>query len=604
MHCTCTCIIVDFYMLCVYMYMYIHCTCTCIIVDLYMLCVYMYIHCTCIIQLLLSFFFFFQCVLLLYFYRIGDSLRKHSESGWYGLSFHKRKSTIRNSSTEVPQLALDGQLIVISVGPSDPVTTETVRLNNVVPSIAVSDHEDMSTVQRRSMDGTSLRSDLSEVSLQLDMTEESRISPVPTLHEIRTFDSPSPVRCSIEEMEKGAKRRRHSSVTKPPSFIIPSDSTPIRRLSIGTNNKPSSVTNLIYPKRKTSIVEPIKAVIEAIDEERQEEHLASQHRITNTSNTHIAMMASSLDRPVPRSPSPLVQSLSTTTTSPPPPPIESSDSEQSDDHSDSDSPDVDISVKYKYKPRSVRYTGPPALSVYTTETRQTELHTLITHNGRISLLAILNTISKLPSNPHLWTEDNWDACKVCILLIQFCVDFGLDTHKKNDNDDLKNVPFHRQRCLRSDPRIEKPSTVYSKLILRYAVKALIHCAVSTYTGCLIDSCRVNTYCSRNASQNLNKMMHQLERLYSNSPLLFRESMMEFANNAPLQRVFHFLHVILQYCPRGSDRDPLDPSCSRRDPLIVLSATVLRIVIDRMVLMNLSEPMVEHVNTCTCKYMYM
>ena len=593
--------------------------------------------------------------------RIGDSLRTHSESGWYGLSFHKRKSTIRNSSTEVPKLALDGQLLVIGVGLSEPVVSpETGQgQSNVLPSIAISEHGSNTF---RSFDSiSSIRSGVSEVSLHVDLSHaEDRTSPVPSLPELRIFGTHSPVGHSLEEMQVGAKKRRHSVASKPPVIqsYLPTMDMSTRRSSFDSKTPP--ITNPIYPKRKTSIVEPVKAIIESIVEERQEEQLANSHASPHRTGLspvlphnpiiasslesphraglspvlphnpiiasslesphragispvlphnpmiapslesphcagispvlpHNPMIASSLDRPMSRSPSPLVQSLTQPTYSPPP---DSSDTEQSDDQIDSD---ADVSTTYTHKPRATQYTGPPALSVYTTETRQTELHTLITHNGRISLLAILNTISKLPSNPQLWTEDNWDACKVCIFLIQFCVDFGLDTHKKNENDDLKNAPFHRQRCLRSDPRVEKPSTIYSKLILKYAVKALIHCAVSTYTGCLIDKCRVNTYCTRNASQNLNKMMHQLERLYSNSPLLFRESMMEFANNVPLQRVFHFLHVILQYCPRGSGRDPLDPSSSRRDPLIVLSATVLRIVIDRMVLMNLNEPMIKHVS---------
>ena len=487
---------------------------------------------------------------------------------------------------------------MIGFGPLEPVVTpetgQTGRFNPV-PSINVSDHMGGrvdSLSSGRNLSGSSLRSDSSDTSLSIELSP-GRSSPSPTLPELRSFGSTSPVISS-----NPSKQRRHSVTTKPlelQQIEVEIMDTPTRRSSTGTRDHAPLTTPMYHhhhhKQRKTSIVDPVKAVIESIDEGDEQGNAPRPGVRVGLAPPINHTHASSLDR-VTRSSSPLLMSLSPPTpVSPPKKQQVSSDSDQSDDESDTT---TDGPSSYKYKPRNLSYAGPPPLTTYTLETMQNELHTLITHNGRISLLSILITISKLPSNPELWTEENWDACKVCISLIQFCVDFGLDTQKK-DAENVKSIPFHRQRAIRTDPRVlEKPSVVYSRLILKHSLKALIHCAVSTYTGCLIDTCRVNTYYSKNASQNLNKMMHQLERLYSNSPLLFRESMIEFGNTAPLKRVFHFLHVILQYCPRGNGRDPLDPSSSRRDPLIVLSATVLRIIVDRMVLLNMSEPLLEHV----------
>ena len=514
---------------------------------------------------------------------------------------------------------------MIGVGPAEPfINPETGQAAGPpLPSIAVSDHEDVLQESVRTM---SLGpSDLPNSSLGINRPEtEDRISPIPSLTELRNFGTHSPIGMSIEEMHEGAPKRRHLFDTKPPVFPeiqVQEAKTRSRRVSTGT--RPTGISNPVFPKRKTSIVQPVKAVIEAIDEEVVDETDSSATVCTSylqgrdvpppPPDVTSQISVSNLDLPIGRQQSPLTIHVHTSPTpSPTLPPRHvdqpesrpspssesSSDSDESDDESPSNSgnDEPEPPVRSKLRVPSMRHSGPPPLRRYTTEHLQKELRSLITHNGRISLLGILNAISNLPSNSQLWTEGEWDACRRCILLIQFCVDFGLETLKKGDTSGAKSGFFPRQMKFRHVLHDEKPSVAYSKLVVKYSLKALIHCAISTYTGCLLEGCQVNTYYSnsRTASQNLDKMIHQLERLYSNSPLLFRETMMEFAHNGPLKRVFHFLHVLLQYCPRGSSRDPLDPSSSRRDPLIVLAASVLRIVVDRLALLNLCEPLIQHV----------
>jgi hypothetical protein len=211
-----------------------------------------------------------------------------------------------------------------------------------------------------------------------------------------------------------------------------------------------------------------------------------------------------------------------------------------------------------------------------------ELQTLITQEGRISLLAILKAIIKLPTSQTLWTENNcWDACDKCFSLIQFCMDFGLETSSTNKDSNTTGRQM-RQKVLSgssamSDNVNEPSSVTYSRLVIEYAVKALIHCAVCTYVGCSSDGCVLRGVTvqrsSRNASKNLNKMIHQLERLHSNCQSQFREALVDYSRKATLKQLFHFLHVILQYRPRGGTHDPSEGRRLQEEIMIMWNSSV-------------------------------
>jgi hypothetical protein len=129
----------------------------------------------------------------------------------------------------------------------------------------------------------------------------------------------------------------------------------------------------------------------------------------------------------------------------------------------------------------------------------------------------------------------------------------------------------------SDNVNEPSSVTYSRLVIEYAVKALIHCAVCTYVGCSSDGCVLRGVTvqrsSRNASKNLNKMIHQLERLHSNCQSQFREALVDYSRKATLKQLFHFLHVILQYRPRGGTHDPSEGRRLQEEIMIMWNSSV-------------------------------
>lgn len=569
-------------------------------------------------------------LLMVYFsFRLEISLRTQSEIGWCGITFRKRKDTVsRRSVIELPQLAVDGRPLVVGLsdvtlppqtGPIPGINPETGQQTHlpIIPSIAVSHHEEQIDQFQLELEETTTPLQLPNHSPTSSIKGATGTSTdkIDTIRSIGIVDTPSEV-----------PTRRHSVTTSHPSR------EEIARNRSGSAGSRPPGPRSSSPKRKTSVTVSVTPFVEPISEEspEREKRRSSSHSESDSSNDEQDFLhfgserdrnarqpspgtlrlglasiqpvssLSSLDYPCPQSNSPMKRSLS---------PKSGEDSGRpglstpghaspldfSDVESDrSDEPPV---RHKKTEPRGYQRSPSPThpssnATVLTDDDIMKELETCMNYEGRLSLLAILKAILHLPSNQSLWTEDSWDACRKCFSLIQFCMDFGLDASKKHGSRDQKKS-YHQQ------PPDEKPFNTYSQLVLQYAIKALIHCAVSTYTGCSSDGCSLGTYSlhrnSRSASQNLNKLIHQLERLYSNNPLLFRMTTMEFARQSTLKHVFHFLHVILQYCPRGSGRrDPLDPSSSRRDPLIVMSAAVFRIIVDRLALLDLTELALQHV----------
>ena len=571
-------------------------------------------------------------MLTVYFsFSLEISLRTQSEIGWCGITFRKRKDTVsRRSVIELPQLAVDGRPLVVGLsdvtlpsqtGPIPGINPETGQQTHtpIIPSIAVSHHEEQVAQFQLELEETT-------TTTPLQVPAHSPTSSVKGATGGTPPDKINAIRKSIVETPSEVPTRRHSVTTGHPSR---EEILRNRSGSAGTRPpgpRPSS------PKRKTSMTAFITPFIEPISEEspEREKRRPSSHSESDSSNDEqdFLHLGSERDRNV-RQPSPgtlrlgsaSIQPVSSLSSLEYPHPLSNSPMQRSlspksgedsgrpgfstpghtspldlsDVESDrSDEPPVrhKTTESHGYQ-RSSSPTCPSSNAiVLTDEDIMKELETCMNYEGRLSLLAILKAILHLPSNQSLWTEDSWDACRKCFSLIQFCMDFGLDASKKHGSRDQKKS-YHQH------PSDEKSFNTYSQLVLQYAIKALIHCAVSTYTGCSSDGCSLGTYTlqrnSRSASQNLNKLIHQLERLYSNNPLLFRKTTMDFARQSTLNHVFHFLHVILQYCPRGGGRrDPLDPSSSRRDPLIVMSAAVLRIIVDRLALLDLTEPALQHV----------
>ena len=512
------------------------------------------------------------------------SLRAQSEIGWCGIRFRKRKDTIRRSVIEAPKLALDGRPLVVGFGAPQSPTPGAPILGpdgdfpiSRIPSILLSE------------DG----SDSPSPVMRARRSSRDETSNVPPFFPPVQVNQPRQRRSSRDETP-----RRRSSVTAPQSISILE--VPQRRSSTGTNPFASSGPP---SSRKSSVVRscspiPIGTIVEEESSNRPNDlslKAAQPNSLRPSSPNFIPGSAS----PNFRTPSPCVMEYEALMDSVPtcesvkilhtPPDSEDDEDEELEGRSASPLTPAFITTRTASPSPSIS-----SLKHLTPEQLKKEVSSLVTAEGRISLLALLQAISRLPSTLRdLWTEGSWDACQKCFQLIQFCMDFGLDTSQQVPHQRSYNNP-----CSDSFSNLERPSKTYSRLVLQHSLLALIHCAKSMYTGCFSDGCRLSMYTinnSRGGGQILNKMTHQLERLYSNSSLHFREVAMSFARQAPCRQVFHFLHVILQYCPKGPGKDPLDPSLSKRDPLIVLTAAMLRILVDRLNELDLTEQSIQQVS---------
>ena len=576
--------------------------------------------------------------MILFVFRLEISLRTQSEVGWAGIGYRRRKDTIRRSVIDIPQLAVDGRPVVVGLGglpqssssptgPSSLINPETGQPTHMplVPMIAISvpPTQQEEACQQKQVElekngGTFNESDTKiempsaaannkpGLTFKLDKIKQDltadKPKTTPPSRRQSTVDKPQILQ---QESSWGPQQRRNSTGSRPQGNWAPSTFVK-RKTSINTALARPTVSSIVEEEDIKSDSEssdsdsdvPAKKEPIKVGPALRKPNLTSQESLNSSSLDFPRSRSSSPRSPAP---SPLLSAVTSPTDESRPPHLPVTDSLSDTESDRSDTSDVPVKEKKTSEDSRVNSGSSSSLSdtkKLTKEDIERELRTLITYEGRISLLAILNAIIKLPSSPTLWTEDSWDACHKCFSLIQFCMDFGLDSSSKNATIEKPAKRLQQQLLSKSMLVHEKASLTYSRLVLQYAVKALIHCAVCTYAGCSSDGCLLGAFSlqrnSRNASQNLNKMIHQLERLYSNSPPQFRAAIIEFSYCSNLKQVFHFLHVILQYCPRGSSRDPLEPSSSRRDALIVLSGAVFRIVVDRMLLLDLSEQTVQHV----------
>ena len=529
---------------------------------------------------------------------------------------------------------MDGNF-VIGLGPTSSINPETgqplntpsspisIPATSPLPSIAITPEGQFSleldkTIQAAAAHPPTPSSDppppssSSSTSKLERLNEAQRSDPAPTGPQRRYSTATRPVLSPLVENTgvTGPPQRRSSTGSRPPGGIITSGRFPPRKssMTMAPFNYSVGIESIAEEENETPRVEehpvrtPSPSSLRAglrqhnVPPTISESASPSLDFLHPLSSTHPSM---SPPRASPSSPLSSSSSLSLSIhASPSPNDRNSTHSTDVSEESESESSDSDE--------QSVRQKTPEPLVIKGTtlsdEDIQRELQSFITHEGRISLLAILKAVIQLPSSATLWTDDSWEACNKCFSLIQFCMDFGLEAFSKEPLTEPKRLI--RQKSVLPDRKHEKASVTYSRYVLQYAIKALIHCAVCTYTGCSSNSCLLSSYSlqnTRNASQNLNKMTHLLERLYSNSPLQYRDAVMEFSRQATLKEVFHFLHVMLQYCPRStSKRDNHEPSSS-----IVLSASVFRIIMDRMIMLDLNEPTVKHVrvrereSVCVC-----
>lgn len=223
---------------------------------------------------------------------------------------------------------------------------------------------------------------------------------------------------------------------------------------------------------------------------------------------------------------------------------------------------------------------------------QKELDVLMNGEGRVSLIAILQAIANLPQSQDLWTEN---LCLKCFSLIQLCMNLGL-TQADEPNEALSAQDRRKQFQKRQNVAFqklgsEKPFKVHSRFIVEYSVKALIHCASNMIIGCTDDNgfCRLSYKHLPNQNRIIyDKLIRNLRRLHLHSSPCFRQALIRFASVSSCQKLFHFLHVVLQYCLQGEHL--------RLDSLMVaIVASVLRTAVDRLVELDIRERAIQNVS---------
>ena len=238
---------------------------------------------------------------------------------------------------------------------------------------------------------------------------------------------------------------------------------------------------------------------------------------------------------------------------------------------------------------------------------QMELSTLMNCEGRISLLAILHAISKLPQNQEMWRGELGERC---FTIIQVCLNLGLrqsaeeeapprqtpppqpqtsGSDKRKQFQSQKNTAFHEL----SREVEEKPCKVHSDCVVEFSVRALIHCATNLIVGCSNDSslCKLRSlHLPDQSSSTYITLTRLLKRVFTFSPRCFRQALSEFAkpSGSSLRKLFQFLHIMLQYCVL-----PVDSHLNTF--LIAIVSAVLRETIDRLVQLDITEASIQNVS---------
>ena len=233
---------------------------------------------------------------------------------------------------------------------------------------------------------------------------------------------------------------------------------------------------------------------------------------------------------------------------------------------------------------------------------QMELDTLLNGEGRISLLAILHAVSRLPQTQELWLGDMGEKC---FTIIQLCMDLGLRTsggddtlpkpassgqEKRKQFQHQKNPAFHEH----SGRAEEKPSKKHSRYIVEFSVKALVRCGTSLIVGCTSESsqCKLrHIHLPDQSTSTYNTLTRLLKRVYTFSPRCFRQALCEFAkpSGSSCRRLFQFLHIMLQYCVHPIDSHP-------NVFLMSIVSAVLRETIDRLVQFDITEACIKNVRS--------
>ena len=221
-----------------------------------------------------------------------------------------------------------------------------------------------------------------------------------------------------------------------------------------------------------------------------------------------------------------------------------------------------------------------------------ELQLYINAEGRISLIAILQAIARLPQSDVIWTER---FGMNCFQLIQHCMDLGLAQSSKlgKSSSSMKRQRFQKQENTAFLAHgSEQPCQVHGRYVVHYAVRALIQCATNLLIGCSHDTQQTCWLAYKRVGSQNNlihpRLLRQLNRIHCHSPQEFQRAMLHFSSTAPLRKILHFLHVVLEYCQMTS--------AEKVDSLLLLVvSSVFRALVDRLAQLDLSKPSLQEVS---------
>lgn len=238
-----------------------------------------------------------------------------------------------------------------------------------------------------------------------------------------------------------------------------------------------------------------------------------------------------------------------------------------------------------------------------------ELSTFTNGEGRISLLAILHAVTKLPECKAVWSDEVGEKC---FSLIQYCIDIGLPPKEEVSSTKPKATTTLQERRKKltkqentTDKAVvpEKPWIEHGKHIVEFSMKALIQCSTCSLVGCSADNCfcrlQISTFQEKSSLHN--KLIRNLKRINLHSPSSFRQAVINFArpSMSSCRKLFRFLHVVLQYCSHAIQEVHFNPLVD------TVVAGVLSVVVDRLASLDLSETSIQEVSgwllflTCFC-----
>jgi hypothetical protein len=159
--------------------------------------------------------------------RLDISLRNHSEVGWYGIGYRRRKDTIRVSVIDGPQLAVGGRTVIEGLRRSShsaaSINPDTGQVTpHIVPSIAITTEHDRPRTPP-TMDGPAPSFNKSKIDeIRSSLIKETTNNSSPPTRRQSVIDRPNMVMGGAN-VDQPMRRSFFDSrpITNPSSFIPP-----------------------------------------------------------------------------------------------------------------------------------------------------------------------------------------------------------------------------------------------------------------------------------------------------------------------------------------------------------------------------------------------